>query len=150
MLSLETVFFGLVSLLALALIAFSFLFWRLRKLGRELLSVRGRVQEQPMARQASEKNFSQDLLLADIKQDLNQRKMQVHGTDRYRYVASLVNNGLTAHQIADILGLGRGEAEQLAGLALIPDRRAKHANHAQGAAAQHPAAPLNLMAGQAA
>ena len=144
MLSQPELLFGLLSTVtALALIGFVTLFWKLQRVTRDLTTMRHRLEDGPVEPDSA--GFSKDLLVARFKQEVREVPTASAATDRYRYVASLVRNGLDAPQIAEILNLGRGEAEQLVSLALLCV-----APQADNPPEHHHAGPFNAPGEQAA
>jgi len=120
MLKPEILFFMLLATVTLAMILFSLLFWRLSRMTRELRNVRSKVGSQ-ISDQKKERHpeFDHDLVLAEMKTRLQQPPAPHGAPDKYRYIGSLVEQGLDPRQIAQILKMGLGEAEQLVSLVQI-------------------------------
>lgn len=116
--------FGILSgVTCLALVAFPILYLKLQRVTRDLVTVRQQMESRRPEPDEGAPRFGRNLLLAEVKQQLGSMPRPVLNTDRYRYVASLVKNGLDAGQIAEVLELGRGEAEQIVNLSLLIEKR---------------------------
>jgi len=116
----EILFFMLLATVILAMVLFTLLFWRLSRMTRELSDVRSEVGEQMTDRDKEKhQEFDHDLALAEMKTLFKQPRTQQGAPDKYRYIGSLVDQGLDPGQISQILKMGLGEAEQLVSLAQI-------------------------------
>jgi AraC-like DNA-binding protein len=67
--------------------------------------------------------FASDLVQADIKQRLKGGEPPKKIPERYRLVAAMARRGLAAADIAEILEIAPGEAEQLIKLAKVSGER---------------------------
>lgn len=120
MLKPEILFFMLLTTTSLATCAFALLFWKLNRVTRELVTFRDQTKKQDGHEEKKPASlFDRDLVLAEMKTILKQPKEQGNLPNRYRYINSLVSHGLDSVQIAQILEIGRGEAEQLVKLASL-------------------------------
>lgn len=80
------------------------------------------------ARRREQEEFLQTLASAEITTRLQKPRLELHqsGTvetpEKYRYVASMVQNGMTMEEIASILAIAPAEARQLITLARMAAR----------------------------
>ncbi|ORJ63503.1 hypothetical protein [Geothermobacter hydrogeniphilus] len=124
MLKPEILFFMLLATVTLAMVLFGFLYWKLNRVNRELLDMRNEVNGDKTRRKTEQPSFDQNLALAELKARINNKRPEVAVPDKYRYITSLVAQGLDSGQISQVLQIGRGEAEQLVSLANL--RRGMH------------------------
>ncbi|RMF48111.1 MAG: hypothetical protein D6751_01030 [Deltaproteobacteria bacterium] len=117
----ELTYYFLGSVTLASLTGFVLLYCKLNRITRQLVSLASNRQ-QPSPQQAADqaaKPFDAELLGANMKTLLREQAGTAGSAERYRYIRSLASHGLEAHQIAEILGIGRGEAEQLVKLARL-------------------------------
>ncbi|WP_457572997.1 hypothetical protein [Desulfolithobacter sp.] len=80
------------------------------------------------ARRREQEEFLETLASAEITTRLQKPRLELHqdGTvetpEKYRYVASMVQNGMTMEEIASILAIAPAEARQLVTLARMAAR----------------------------
>ncbi|TYP00189.1 hypothetical protein EDC39_101350 [Geothermobacter ehrlichii] len=116
----EYTFMLLAGTTLVSLACFILLFLKLNRLSRQLVRVSSRISENEEAKPAVEKAaFDTDLLAANMKAMIRQQVTAGNMSDRYRYINSLASHGLDPAQIAQILEIGKGEAEQLVKLASL-------------------------------
>ncbi|RME41711.1 MAG: hypothetical protein D6794_00170 [Deltaproteobacteria bacterium] len=112
-------FLGAITLLCLT--GFVLLYCKLNRMTRQLTTLVD-TREQPgeqAGQTAPDKPFDSALLGANMKSLLRQQANAATPTERYRFIRSLAAHGLEPQQIAEILNIGRGEAEQLVKLARL-------------------------------
>jgi len=100
----------------------------LSRLTRTMDAFRERFEEVPLAPESptsleAERRFANALQESEIKQRF-QGAATREPPEKYRYVASLVERGLSAVEIAQTLHLSLGEVEQLMALAQLARRSA--------------------------
>ncbi len=103
-----------------SLTGFALLYLKLNRISRQLARVSATVAGDRETKPAKEQTaFDADLLAANVKSMVRQQMTTGSPADRYRYLNSLASHGLAPEQIAQILEIGRGEAEQLVKLARL-------------------------------
>lgn len=101
---------------------FGLLFWKLNQFRCELAKVSRKVTDNASEEKTERPDFNSNLALAELKARINKARPEVAAPDKYRYIISLVNQGLNHQQIAQVLQMGQGEAEQLVSLAHLRRR----------------------------
>jgi hypothetical protein len=124
-------FFALVLLAAMVLAGGCWWFERrleqakqkLADLGAQLLAARERLDQAEirLAARSRSDEFSADLAQADLKQRLKGGEGPKNVPEKYRMVAAMARRGLGAADIAEILEISPGEADQLLKLVRVPD-----------------------------
>jgi DNA-directed RNA polymerase specialized sigma24 family protein len=74
-----------------------------------------------LAARSRSDEFSTDLAQADLKQRLKGGEGPKNVPEKYRMVAAMARRGLGAADIAEILEISPGEADQLLKLVRVPD-----------------------------
>lgn len=113
------VFMGFLILSCLT--GFVLLYCKLNRMARQLVTlteIRTPAVEAAGPSQGG-KQFGSALLDANMKSLLRQQAEKTTPAERYRLIRSLASHGLDHQQIADILSIGQGEAEQLVKLARL-------------------------------
>lgn len=99
---------------------------RREEMDRQLLNALQRIkclEDHPRSQPpASPVNFAHDLNHAELKNRLQAPASSGSAPDKYRHIASLVQQGMSVAQIADVLNLSLPEAHQLVALARIANR----------------------------
>ncbi|MBN1958808.1 MAG: hypothetical protein JXQ81_06045 [Desulfuromonadales bacterium] len=98
-----------------------------RKLKREITQLRAQLEEEHDVPKEPKVNFSASLNQAERKTLVSAEGAAAHG-DKYRYVASLADQGIDAKGIAAALQMAPAEVEQLIQLARLkqPEKAVKH------------------------
>lgn len=104
---------------SIALLALLIGFWQLRvsgKMGRELVQLRQELMEREPKRELKP-NFSNSL--NKVERDQKIVAAPRSSSEKYRYIASLADQGIDAQGIAVALQMAPGEVEQLLKLAQL-------------------------------
>lgn len=98
----------------------------MRALRGEIAQLRAQLEEHDVSKEPKA-NFSASLNQAERKTLVSAEGAALHG-DKYRYVASLADQGIDAKGIAAALQMAPAEVEQLIQLARLkqPEKTAKH------------------------